>query len=283
MLILLVGAGFTLHFVQESSLTLEEGQGLNVSTDYREWELAVWVQEVRGAEIHKKVYAYDVSEISTGKVLSFKGIGLDVEVMEFHTHCDALTKKRPSSPQNIINASGIKSLKEKKANADPANNFPGIVMSVKRNEDDKESGTVLLYGGESGPTQFIHDKECVFASLRRKKHPLPVVLKLIDFKKTEHPGTQMAKSYESRVLVSAPELDREVIISMNKPLRYQQFTFYQSSYSQNQQGESSTLSVVRNSGRLIPYFASLVISVGLIVHFFIMLIKFANRTRKGYV
>ncbi len=90
----------------------------------------------------------------------------------------------------------------------------------------------------------------------------------------------MARSYESRVLIHTPELDREVVISMNKPLRYDDYTLYQSSYSQTEQGESSTLAVVRNPGRMLPYIASLVISLGMVVHFFLMLLKYAGRKRK---
>ena len=54
---------------------------------------------------------------------------------------------------------------------------------------------------------------------------------------------------------------------MNKPFRYRQYTFYQSSYSQSNDRQSSTLAVVENRGKWLPYVAGLLMALGLVLHF----------------
>ena len=68
-----------------------------------------------------------------------------------------------------------------------------------------------------------------------------------------------------------------MLIYMNHPLRYRGETFFQSGYF----GETRTiLQVVRNPGWLMPYIACSLVSLGLIVHFGVMLWKFVSRTRR---
>jgi hypothetical protein len=86
----------------------------------------------------------------------------------------------------------------------------------------------------------------------------------------------MAKNYESTVHLEY-EVERDVRIFMNNPLRYDTFTFYQSSFSKTQAGgEISVFAVVDNSGRLIPYISSGIIFAGLLVHFIVMFVQRAT-------
>ena len=63
---------------------------------------------------------------------------------------------------------------------------------------------------------------------------LPMSVKLLDFRKIDYPGTQMAAGFESDVELTDPEagLTLKRNIRMNTPLKYKGFTFFQSSYLQ---------------------------------------------------
>ncbi|MBF0432521.1 MAG: cytochrome c biogenesis protein ResB [Fibrobacteria bacterium] len=283
MLILIIGSGFTLHLAQESSLTLKENQGLNVSNDYHEWELALWSQTQKGNVLDKEVSAMGIKTLANEQELRFDKLGYELTIQNYFSHCDAFTKKDVSSADKIINASGINTLTAKHPQPDLSKNIPGIKLSIRTSSQPDNPQTVMLYGGERFPTSVFFGTKKVFLSLRRKRHVLPITVKLLDFKKVDYTGTQMAKSFESHVEITTPSMKRNVRISMNKPLRYGHYTFYQSSYSQSNGAETSTLSVVRNSGRLLPYIASLVISLGMLIHFCIVMIKFANRKRAQHV
>ena len=63
---------------------------------------------------------------------------------------------------------------------------------------------------------------------------------------------------------------------MNHPLRYAGETFFQASFKRGDEG--TVLQVVRNPGWLIPYISCAAISLGLLIHFTMVLTKFLSRT-----
>lgn len=96
-----------------------------------------------------------------------------------------------------------------------------------------------------------------------------------------HPGTEIAASFSSLVEIQTDGVTRELTISMNKPLRHRGFTLFQQSYRETPEGgQSSTFAVTRNYGRLLPYYGTGIIVVGMIVHFVAMMIKQARRRKK---
>ena len=96
-------------------------------------------------------------------------------------------------------------------------------------------------------------------------------LGLKDFEVGRYQGTRRAASYASDVQVV--EKDKSVNgpyhISMNEPLYYKNFTFYQSSFQEDEMGRPTTsiFSVNRDPGRWIKYLGSLMIVWGSILLF----------------
>ena len=137
-----------------------------------------------------------------------------------------------------------------------------------------ESSHVAVRGGEE-ETLPAPPPEEVF---------LPIEIKLLDFEKTMHPGSGIPRSFSSRVEIGSGNTSRPAVISMNRPLRVREYTFYQSSYAEDGKGiESSTFSVVRNSGRWLPYIASALLFLGLAIHFLGMLGAALKKSRPGKV
>ena len=96
---------------------------------------------------------------------------------------------------------------------------------------------------------------------------LPFAIKLNAFHRDVYPGTMMAKDYESRVTIRDNDVLWPAIISMNEPLRYGGFTFYQSSLLMDKEGQPiSVLSVVSNRGWVFPYISGILLAIGLIYH-----------------
>lgn len=95
-------------------------------------------------------------------------------------------------------------------------------------------------------------------------------LKLDAFRVGRYQGTMRAASYESDVSVMQDKVSRlKTTISMNEPLKYNGFTFYQSSFKEDEMGKPimSILSVNRDPGRFWKYLGSLLIVFG-IIHLF---------------
>ena len=273
LLIYFVAAFVTLQVVQESNITLLENEGSNLSSDYHQWELALWKDN---AETTRTIHAHDVKGIKPGETLEFPQLNLEVAIENFYSNSQAYTTQDKKFELPPKNASGIKSLKGVPFNIEPEQNLPGGMFVIKEGDTTQK---VLLYGGESQPTSITVQNEPWNISLRRKRYELPFTLTLKDFRAEFHPGTETAKSYESLVEVNHQGLKRETLVYMNEPLVYKDYTFYQAAYSIDQLGrERSTLAVVKNSGKYLPYIATFVTFAGLVIHFLMM--GFQERKRK---
>jgi len=268
-IVLLVGGFFTFYFSEESSLMLQEGETSNMSTSRNLWEVALW--ERKGGE--KEVYAVDASGMDTGGVTRLDDLGVTISVREFYKNCTAF-KGSVSDETRVANASGIGVLKEIPPAMEAAENVAGGVFDIT-GAGPGSPQTLLLYGQDSIPTPMTVDNRTFLFSLRKQKIPLPLSMTLLDFKVAYYPNSRIPKSYESRVTIKSEEsAEREVVISMNKPLRFADLTFFQSSYYLAPNGtEYTILAVVKNFGRLLPYFSSIIIFLGLMVHFIMMLLR----------
>jgi len=266
LLLYFVSAFVTYHFSEESNLTLLETEGSNVSTAYHNWELSVWEED---KSTTRNVIAYDTDKLKSGQILSFEEFGFDVFVDSYYGNAQAYLARPEGIDSLLINDTGIKHLASLGLNKEPAKNLAGGIFKLLN--QDRVIAKVLLYGGETQPTQIQVGKKTFNLMLRKKRFPLPFFVTLLDFKKELHPGTQIARSYESKVRLNYQDIERDTLIYMNEPLRYKTFTLYQASYSIDSLGrERSTLAVVNNVGRLLPYFACLVVVTGLLIHFLAM-------------
>ena len=78
---------------------------------------------------------------------------------------------------------------------------------------------------------------------------------------------------------------REVEISMNHPLRYGGYTYYQYQMAAGEMVErtgqkaSSTLQVVRNPSWLTPYVGCAMVGLGLVVQFLYHLVGFVSKRK----
>jgi len=97
-----------------------------------------------------------------------------------------------------------------------------------------------------------------------KKIQLPFEVKLEEFVQINYPGTQKAKEYKSRVIVKGNARHE---ISMNNPLKFQDYTIYQSSF-ELRDGEKpiSIFSVSSDPGRFVKYGGSVILAIGIIIY-----------------
>lgn len=269
-MVLLIGGFFTFYFSQEFSLMLKEGETSSLAESSRSWELAVREQK------NGDIFAVDTAGLKHGEIIDFPGLSLRLQVEAYYENCAPLSAQpgaRQAGP--VFNVSGIKALRAMPAAAEISDNMPGLVFKIVPAAVSHPQ--VLLYGADEAPTTTTGAANRTFSfSLGKKKIALPLALTLVDFRVGFYPNSSIPKSYESTVRIEAGGgVEREVVISMNKPLRYKDLTFFQSSYMIDREGgEYTILAVVRNAGRLLPYIAGIWIFLGLLIHF---LLKSAGR------
>jgi len=267
LMLLLAGGWVTRQFGQESFLSLIEGEGSNLSLDYREWEVAVW-KETRGAV--RNVIAFDMKGVEHNSLFPLDELGMRIRTDLYFPNARAFRSTNPEVASAIRNASGITMLEPAAKGNDPQEFTPGGVFTVEM--AGGEPVRMLLFGGDLQPTVITYNEQDYAFSLRRKRHELPVFVQLLDFEREFHPNSQIPKSFSSLIEVDIEGVARQVLIEMNQPFRYQGYTFYQASYADLEQGaQLSTFAIALNYGRLIPYVATALTFIGLAVHFLIQL------------
>jgi len=113
--------------------------------------------------------------------------------------------------------------------------------------------------------------------LRPKRFYKPFAIQLVQFSHDRYAGTDIPKNFSSRIRLLDPSRheDRETLIYMNHPLRYQGLTFYQSGFDNND--TTTILQVVQNPSWLIPYVSCSLIALGMVIQFGMHLTSFVRR------
>lgn len=273
LLMMLSAGAVTFYLGQESQLSLEEGESSNSSIDYNDWELSLLPAS------GTRVQALDRRFLKPGRKIELpEGLGV-MTIERSLRNCEPTREPAADAPHN---RDGISGLQPRAPAKEPSDNRPGLIFSLE--QDGKSAGRFLLWAGDSGSTMIpAPGGGARRITFRQQRLPLPATIELVDFRREMHPGSSIAKSYSSQVIVrNGSEGERKVVISMNKPLRLRGFTFYQSSFSSSPMGrEVSTFSVVRNYGRLMPYIATGLTAAGMMLHFAGVLIIRLRQPKMG--
>ncbi len=123
---------------------------------------------------------------------------------------------------------------------------------------------------------------------RQERKPFDVFLK--DVEKMNYSGTDTARDYSSRIVITDRESgdSQEGKTWMNNPIRYKGETFYQSRYNKipvpgGGSVETTGLQVVENMGWVIPYVSCMMVFWGMFAHFGGTFMSFANRYARGAI
>jgi ABC-type transport system involved in cytochrome c biogenesis permease subunit len=161
-----------------------------------------------------------------------------------------------------------------------------------------------LFSQQLKDQPVVVDGKSYQASLRFKRKYLPYSVHLIDIEKEDYVGTATPKDYSSyvRMVDSETGFERDDIrIWMNNPLRYRGQTLYQSDYGklpivdpetgrpeletvdgrrQPRMREYTRLSVVTNTGWMLPYVCCMIVAFGMFHQFGVSLLRFLGRKRR---
>lgn len=113
--------------------------------------------------------------------------------------------------------------------------------------------------------------EAYLMTYQNRRLDLGFPIQLNSFKVSRYQGTNKAMAYESEVTVGTADLARTAVISMNEPLKYNNFTIYQASFQEDEitkQPVASIFSVNFDPGRWIKYLGSLIMSIGIVWLFY---------------
>ncbi len=277
-ILLLVGEFVTGFAAEEGNMTIREGETVNFVEDIRTAELAITDQSDPEEDLVVVIPQRDLSReglVTTG-LLPFR-----IEVTEWIGNSQVFgPNQAPPERVGLADsgaASQLVAIEIPQANGvDGANvDVPSVYATLFQGE--QRIGSYLFSVFLNQPQLVEIDGRDYWIELRFKRTYKDYELRLIDFKHDLFTGTQMARNYSSQVQLtdSGRNVDREVLIYMNHPLRHAGETFYQSSFLENDAG--TVLQVVKNPGWLIPYLSCTIVTLGMLIHFGIRMVPAVRR------
>lgn len=277
-IILMLSELITGLFAIEGNITIEQSGSSNFIEEHRATELAIIDPS---DPKNDDVVVIPDRFLKKGGLVQHQALPVDVEVRRFMRNSD-LPDEIPPGTENLATAGAGRSIVALErpevtgTDTEQKVDFPAAYVSFKKKGTDELLGTYLV-SIRLNPQQLAVDGKNYDVSLRFKRTYKPYTLHLIKFSHDVYVGTSKPKNFSSLVRLDDPTQNehREVLISMNDPLRYQGETFYQSSFLP---GDSGTiLQVVRNPGWLMPYIACAMVALGMVFHFGLHLIGFLRR------
>jgi len=265
LMVLLIGSGIGLVISKESQLPLQIGETKSYVQRYHALELAFEKSLLTGL---KDVVSIPTSLLAAGGMVNASALSVDIVVHNFW-HNSRLSKvEKGIASQGIGRHAMVNRLKLDMREF--SNNGVSALIELVDKKTQKSLGTWLV-SSALGQAQKVRVGDDFYEiALRPMREYLPYQVTLLDFRHDKYLGSGIPKNFSSKVEIQTLNGDKSVHeIYMNHPLRYKGKTFYQASFGNNNQ--LSVLQVVENGVWWWPYLGSLLISLGLILHFIIVM------------
>lgn len=172
-----------------------------------------------------------------------------------------------------------KRIQSEALNATPEARIPGMVAQVQFDGETNVHDLVLdgaygVYGQTTLDPSVVSGSTTNWFRLQKKHYELPLLVQLNDFIRTEHANSAMDKEYIARITVRGlgenEGFEQDASVEMNKPYRHRGWTFYQSSFNQALP-DYTQLTARFTTGRILPYISTIVVFLGLAIHFLLVL------------
>jgi hypothetical protein len=273
LILLFVGEFVTAGYQSDAQLAIEEGQTVDHVEFPRQHELALVDTTDPGFD---EVYAIPEQALARGGKIVIPGTPLSVRVREFHRNAQ-LFRAPAGVPSPVTQGAGVGVVVQEAPPVSSDEEVDATTAVLDFEAGGQPLGTWLASRAISQPQPFEAGGKRWTLALRPRREYLPYTLTLKKFSHDVYAGTDIPKNFSSLVRLRNPGTgdDRDVLIYMNQPLRYDGKAFYQASF-----GKGDTLSilqVVQNPGWLIPYISTVLVTVGLLVHFMISLRRGVRR------
>jgi hypothetical protein len=255
-LLLVLGGLFTALTEREGYVVIPEGQTVSISEDYHQRTLKILKD---GA----KIFSLPHQSLKDGLKISDPALPWSITIDRYCYNC-AISRRSETQQAGWSEPGKFMQLSPAPPETEDEMNLTGVEFTV-------DSMKYLTFDKFPKPPEIKAGDHTYTIIMGRKERPLPFSLTLKKFSRDVHPGSDLPKSFRSDIIVTDGAASWPAVITMNEPLRYRGYTFYQSSFDDSGETPFTVLSVVENRGRFFPYIASIIMALGLILHLIIRL------------
>lgn len=284
MLVLLASGFVSYFFKKDGSMALFEGQTSNEFNSYH--DSVIEIEKLPGGNPEKARKALVIpgkhyQDLSEGKARTFhhESLPFDLQIMNYTVNGEP--RKADSGMATQADGYYIQPLQKKEESE--LNLDAAYVKVINKKDQSSELG--ILYRGNAAPFTFKVGEDVFSINLGRRTWTLPFSVRLEKFEREVHPGTERARSFTSHVTWLKDGVEEKRDISMNAPLRDSGHILFQASFSQERasnggQINRSVFAVVENPSDQWPLYATIAVSIGLLIHMAGQLNRFLARSKK---
>ena len=275
--VLLIGSFISFEFALGGHMTLYEGESADSFVSYSDWEMAV------SAADGTTEYVIPESGFARARGGGSVDLGFGSEplVLTVRGYAENAVPQ-PASGDGAGIVDGFR-LMEQPLDAEEGRNLPGAYVTTV----DPATGAPregIVWGGTRSPLVLEAGGRKWAIALQKREWQLPFTIKLENFTRELHPGTQMPSEFKSEVTKIEGGVAQKTVIAMNEPLRHAKYTFYQTSWGPPDAPPGTPLysvfSVTRNPVEQFPLYACVIITIGLTLHFLQRLLRYLRREAK---
>lgn len=279
-LLMLVAGFVTFYFSTKGNMALFEGERSNLFQSYHDWVIEI-AEVGPGASgevlvIPKKDLAgLDPSDTRT---FHHDALPFDLTVSGYHEN---------ANPASAMTAEGAVArsvdgiyLQGLPLDTEEVRNLAGAYATITEKNGGKKAETIL-WGGAAAPYTFEAGGKLWNVDMTRQKWQAPFTVVLDKFTHEYYPGTQTPRKFASDITKIEGDAQEQYHISMNAPLRYKGYTFFQESWGQMEDGRVySQFAVAKNPADHWPLYSCIIITVGMVIHFGQKLISYLKAENK---
>ncbi|HIH2763041.1 MAG TPA: cytochrome c biogenesis protein ResB [Candidatus Azoamicus sp.] len=250
-LLLLLGAFFSSKYKIEGILILKE----NSYSNYFLRSDSFYI-EILNKKLQKK-YNEHISINIKDKILSFNE--LSVNLVKFNSNCKLFKRKKFLNKSEIDGAGRFFLINDFPPFVEQEENRIFLKIKVKLSEFEENFS---LFGNVS----INYETQDIKINIFKKHEVLPFNLFLSRFEKITYTGTEKVKNYISNLIIeNNNNVTWKSKIEMNKPLRINNYSLYQTSYLDGEE-RSTVLTVVKDTWNFYPYISTFLIFLGFLIH-----------------
>jgi hypothetical protein len=275
-ILLLIGQLLTGLFARETQMRIDEGQTLGYSEAPREVELAVI--DVTDPKFDQ-VVSIPEGALERGGIIQNPTLPFTLKIHRFLPNSQLAMRARvPQAPPSLATTglgANVVATEVPRTVKDDERDLSAAFVEIDGVQGSL--GTWLVSNAIAEPQSFTLDGHTYELIMRQRRFYKQFALTLLHFAHDRYAGTDIPKNFSSRVRLIDSERgeNREVLISMNDPLRYRGFTFYQAGFDNSDQ--TTILQVVKNPAMLLPYIACALVGLGLLTQFSMHLFGFVKK------
>lgn len=272
--LLLLGGLFTELLSIESQMRLHEGETKNYSESLNTIELII--VDASRPDLDEVISIPD-GRLARNQIIRHPRLPFQVNVVNFFPN-SILSHRKDGTPSIVTQGvgRGLTVTEMPRATKINEGDAPSVILEVVGVAGPPDT---WLCSTELGRQAFRYQDKQYELQLRQKRHYKPYSIKLLHFAHDRYDGTDIPRNFSSKIHLrnSGKNDDREVLIYMNNPLRYEGETYFQAGFEKD--NKTSVLQVVHNPAWITPYLACSLVALGLVIQFSIHLFKFAGRKK----